>query len=111
MYFIHSIPAAEIPECPFCGISTFEIAQSSRVGCPECYNSLSGKLTPYIRRVHGPAPHTGNIPKSAGEHIYHKRRLAELQNSLHEAIAAQEFEKCAEIRDKIAELDGKGERQ
>jgi protein arginine kinase activator len=86
-----------------------EIAQTGRVGCPECYRHFSERLNPYIRRVHGPAAHTGRIPKSAGERLYRKRQLAELQTALQDAIARQEFERCAEIRDQIAALDGGGE--
>jgi protein-arginine kinase activator protein McsA len=46
----------------------------------------------------------GHIPKSAGEHLFHKRRLTELQSEMQTAIINQEFEKCAELRDNIAEL-------
>jgi protein arginine kinase activator len=106
MYFIHSVPAYESPPCPACGMRLGEISQTGRVGCPECYRHFSERLTPYIRRVHGPAKHTGHIPQSAGEHLYHKRRLAELQNCLQEAIARQDFERCAELRDEIAGLGG-----
>jgi protein arginine kinase activator len=109
MYFIHSVPVVEPPPCSACEIRLGEIAQTGRVGCPECYRHFSDRLTPYIRRVHGPAAHTGHIPKSAGEHLYHKRRLSELQNSLQIAISQQEFEKCADIRDEIAVLTGGGE--
>ena len=109
MYFIHSVPVTEPPPCPACGIHLGEISQTGRVGCPECYRHFSGRLTPYIRRVHGPAAHTGRIPKSAGEHLYQKRRLAELQDALREAVTRQEFERCAELRDEIAALnEGRG---
>jgi protein arginine kinase activator len=106
MYFIHSAPKKEPLPCPACGIPLDDISQTGRVGCPDCYRHFSERLTPYIRRVHGPAAHTGRIPQSAGEHLYRKRHLAELQNSLQDAIARQEFEKCAELRDQIAALDG-----
>jgi protein arginine kinase activator len=106
MYFIHSAPAYESPPCSGCGTRLGEISQTGRVGCPECYRYFSERLTPYIRRVHGPAMHTGAIPQSAGEYLYNKRRLTELQNSLQEAIARQEFERCAELRDEISSLKG-----
>jgi protein arginine kinase activator len=109
MYFIHSVPVTEPPPCPACGIPLGDISQTGRVGCPDCYRHFSERLTPYIRRVHGLAAHTGRIPKSAGEVLYQKRRLSELKNSLQEAVARQEFEKCAELRDEIAALNG-GER-
>ncbi|MDR0293820.1 MAG: UvrB/UvrC motif-containing protein [Oscillospiraceae bacterium] len=109
MVFIHSVPAQEVPPCPVCGITLSDISQTGRVGCPDCYRHFYGRLAPYIRRVHGPAAHTGRIPKSAGEHLYQKRRLTELQNALRDAVEKQEYEKCAELRDEINELSGKGE--
>jgi protein arginine kinase activator len=109
MYYVHSAPIEEVIICPHCGIYLLEIMQTGRVGCAGCYGSFSGRVNLFIRRVHGQAVHTGHIPKSAGEHLYQKRRLTELQNALREAISQQEFEKCAEIRDTIAELTGKGE--
>lgn len=108
MYFIHSLPVSEPPPCPSCGITLRGISQTGRVGCPECYRYFAERLTPYIRRVHGPAAHTGRIPKSAGEHLYQKRRLAELQSTLKEAIERQEFERCAALRDEISALKGEG---
>jgi protein arginine kinase activator len=102
MYFIHSVPASETLPCPACGIRLGELSQTGRVGCPECYRHFSERLTPYIRRVHGPAAHAGRIPKSAGEHLHRKRRLVELKSALQEAVSRQEFEKCAELRDEIA---------
>ncbi|MCL1806725.1 MAG: UvrB/UvrC motif-containing protein [Oscillospiraceae bacterium] len=109
MYFIHSVPVSEPLPCPSCGMRLGELSQTGRVGCPECYRHFSERLNPYIRRVHGPAAHTGRIPKSAGEQLYRKRQLAELQNALQDAISRQEFEQCAELRDQIAALNGGGE--
>jgi protein arginine kinase activator len=106
MYFIHSAPVTESQPCSGCGLRLGEIAQTGRVGCPECYRHFAQRLTPYIRRVHGPAAHTGHIPKSAGGQIYQKRRLSELNAALRDAIVLQEFERCAELRDEIAALGG-----
>ncbi|MDR1668468.1 MAG: UvrB/UvrC motif-containing protein [Oscillospiraceae bacterium] len=104
MYFIRTIPQTEPKPCPTCGITLAEISQAGRAGCPDCYTYFSERLTPYIRRVHGPAAHTGRIPRSAGAHIAKKRRLAELREQLNAAIERQEFEQCAKLRDEIAAL-------
>ncbi|MDR1691788.1 MAG: UvrB/UvrC motif-containing protein [Oscillospiraceae bacterium] len=104
MYFIHSVHQAETKPCPACGITLGEISQTGRAGCPECYRHFSERLTPYIRRVHGPAAHTGRIPRSAGTQIAVKRRLSELREELDTAIGLQEFERCAALRDEIAAL-------
>jgi protein arginine kinase activator len=108
MYFIHSVPPVQSIPCPVCGINLPEISQTGRVGCPECYRHFSQRLDNHIRRIHGPAVHTGRIPKSAGGHIAQKRRIAELRNTLKDAVARQEYERCAELRDEINALSGEG---
>ncbi len=107
MIFVHSVPVADPAPCPACGMALGEVKQGGKVGCPECYRHFAPRLASYIRRVHGIAAHTGRIPASAGERLFQKRRLAELRHSLKEAIDRQEFERCAELRDEIAQLEGK----
>lgn len=48
---------------------------------------------------------TDNIPEDAGEEIRLKRELASLKHQLRAAVNAEEFEKAAELRDKIRELE------
>lgn len=48
-----------------------------------------------------------NIPEDAGEEVKAKRELYALKHQLKAAIHNEEFEKCAELRDKIRELEGK----
>lgn len=46
-----------------------------------------------------------NIPEDAGEGVRAKRELVQLKNQLKCAIKDEEFEKAAELRDKIRELE------
>lgn len=48
---------------------------------------------------------TDNIPEDAGEEIRAKRELASLKHQLKAAVKAEEFEKAAELRDKIKEIE------
>lgn len=47
------------------------------------------------------------IPQDAGEEIRRKRELNALKQQLDQAIRAEEFEKCIELRQKIHELEQK----
>ena len=47
------------------------------------------------------------IPQDAGNDIRQKRELNALKHQLEEAIRAEEFEKCIELRQKIRELEKK----
>ncbi len=48
---------------------------------------------------------TDNIPEDAGEEVKAKRELSSLKHQLKAAIKAEEFEKAAELRDKIREME------
>lgn len=90
--------------CKNCGITFKEFKRKGLVGCSECYKNFTEALNPIIKRVQGNLEHTGKIPSKAGKDIINKRKLLELKKSLQEAIATEEYEKAAQIRDAIKEI-------
>ncbi len=92
--------------CPLCGSTAGDISRTGKVGCAQCYDTFSDMLLPYIRRIHGNTEHTGKIPSDAGAEIKTKRELVQLKEELKKAVEAQEFEKAAQLRDRIKELEG-----
>lgn len=48
---------------------------------------------------------TDNIPEDAGEEIRGKMELIKLRQEMKSAVEAEEFEKAAELRDKIRQLE------
>lgn len=95
--------------CPTCGISEEEVARSGRVGCADCYREFAALLAPYIRRIHGPAAHAGRVPAQVAASP--ARRRAALEREMKDAIAAQNFERAAEIRDELKALEGGAENE
>ena len=61
---------------------------------------------PTIRRIHGNTEHIGKAAESAGEQNRIQNEIEELKSQLQKAIDDQEFEKAAELRDKIKSLEG-----
>jgi protein arginine kinase activator len=94
--------------CPKCGMSYSEFKQSGLMGCSQCYESFGPAILPVIKRVQGNVEHIGKIPLKAGKEIMGKKRLSELKEQLQRAILGEEYEKAAEIRDKIRELQNEG---
>ncbi|WP_193364675.1 UvrB/UvrC motif-containing protein, partial [Limnohabitans sp. Rim47] len=76
-----------------------------RFGCSECYNEFDFRLDQLLRRIHGSARHTGKIPERKGKTILIKKKIKELRNELERAVAKEEFERAAELRDRIRELE------
>jgi protein arginine kinase activator len=97
--------------CSFCGRSFDEIAQTAMTGCAHCYSEFYGELMPSIQRMHGRTHHVGKIPASAGRDIKLKNELTGLRRELDDAVAAQEYEKAAVIRDRIKEMEKKVQEQ
>lgn len=100
-----SVPGAV--RCKCCGSTFADIASSGKVGCAECYNTFRERLMPSIQRIHGNTRHTGKVPSTASRLAQLNAQLEQARKALTEAIETQEFEKAAELRDQIRELEGK----
>jgi protein arginine kinase activator len=90
--------------CSLCGTTYSEFKQKGLMGCDSCYKHFGATITPVIKRVQGNLEHVGKIPLKAGKEIMEKKRLLDLKEQLQKAILGEEYEKAAEIRDKIREL-------
>lgn len=106
-YINQSTPAEESSElvCKNCGTTYSEFREKGFLGCSECYKNFSSTLTPIIKRVQGNVEHTGKIPKKLGKDLIEKRQLLKLKEDLKKAVAAEEYEKAAQIRDEIKEME------
>lgn len=97
--------ATDSVRCEGCGKSFREITASGRAGCPSCYTAFYDRLLPSIQRIHGKSGHVGKVPSGAGGEMRRARELEGLRQQLNTAIANQEYEKCAGLRDRIRELE------
>jgi protein arginine kinase activator len=94
-----------VKKCPLCGALFGEIAEAGLLGCPNCYTAFSEELNHVIRSTHGPLAHRGRI--SAGQRARMERtaRLESLRRKLADAVAAEEYEAAATLRDEIRRLE------
>lgn len=107
-------PAASAIKCPCCG-STFEdIANTGKAGCSECYNVFKDEFYPSLYRIHGKSRHIGkrpdknyiNIDDNKAEVQNNENEIEKLKKELKNAIETENFERAAELRDKIKEAEG-----
>lgn len=95
--------------CPCCGATFSNIAETGKVGCSECYKTFYEQLLPYLKRVHGSTRHVGKIPNRAPLMVKPKEETVEtLRSRLNELVLQEKFEEAAVVRDKIKELEEKG---
>jgi len=100
-------PVREAQRCPGCGSSFSDITSTGKMGCSECYARFFDRLLPTFQRLHGHSRHEGKLPSSANREPDARQQINSLKNSLEQAIAAQEFEQAAQLRDNIRELEQK----
>jgi protein arginine kinase activator len=96
---------SEMAKCDRCGLTYREFRDSGRLGCSTCYGAFKEQLKPLLRRIHGSNVHIGKSPRMS-QGVFEKRREVEnLKAELAGAIECEDFEKAAEIRDRIRELE------
>lgn len=90
--------------CPRCGTTLAAFTKSGHLGCPKCYEAFREQLQPMLLQIHGRVQHAGRTPIS-GEEDQRKRSAAELlQRRMEQAVAVEDFETAARLRDRIRAL-------
>jgi len=95
--------------CPNCGTNLNAIAQQGRLGCSQCYQVFQEQLEPTLRRIHSNTVHTGKVPKRGATKVKVRREIERLKAELQSAVANEQFERAAELRDRIKNLEKSNE--
>jgi len=95
--------------CDTCGYDYNKLQENSQLGCPACYQAFRRQLLPMLRRYHGGVSHLGKLPKSLGPTAALRRETTRLKELLAQAIAAENYEEAARIRDSIRDLESQAE--
>lgn len=91
--------------CGICGISFAEVKENGRLGCEDCYQTFSPKLTSIFKKVQEGFEHTGKIPKQLGEEARLKFKIRALGNRLKDCVEKENYEEAAKLRDEIRRLE------
>ena len=92
-------------KCPHCGITLEQFRRQAVLGCPNDYEVFSKVLAPVIANAHnGNTTHRGKVPAHAGKVVKNQSKLLELERQLDEAVAKEDYEAAAKLRDKIKKL-------
>jgi protein arginine kinase activator len=96
----------DLLSCPGCGLKFDEFARQGRFGCGDCYKAFRTRLEMVMRKIHGASLHRGRAPVSESPvtdddsaiPVIEEERL---ETELKKAIETEDFERAAEIRDKL----------
>ncbi|MHC5543520.1 UvrB/UvrC motif-containing protein [Singulisphaera rosea] len=91
--------------CPQCQITFLEFRNSGRLGCPYDYEVFRDELMPLLENIHEETRHSGKVPKRAPRNSQQQTTLIQLRNDLKRAVAAEDYETAARVRDKIKSIE------
>lgn len=93
--------------CPACGMNDADLRKRGRLGCPACWGALAPVLEPLLGKVQRGGQHLGRglvggvlSPEQA------RLRLEAARREMTEAVAAEDYETAARLRDLIRGLEG-----
>jgi len=107
--------------CPTCRSTFADFKATGMLGCPDCYQAFEALLTPLLERAQdGGMHHVGKIPQAAlersrrggdqaaasvlGSTADRARRVESLRKALEDAVAGEQYEKAARVRDELRQL-------
>jgi protein arginine kinase activator len=93
-------------KCARCGFSQADFKKSGRLGCPDCYKTFAEGLSGLLKTMHKGTRHTGKTPEALRQNREAVDRLKLLQKKLAKAIAEEDYETAAVLRDEIKNAGG-----
>lgn len=87
--------------CDGCGMSYHEFQKTGRVGCAHCYEVFGEHMEKTLKSIHGHARHVGKVPEHLAGEMDAQRQLDDLRRQMDAAVAAEDFEQAAVLRDRI----------
>lgn len=91
-------------KCPVCGFTPADFKKQNRLGCPHCYEHLSGFIGRLLSQAQPAREHHGKAPHHH-EGMLARSRLKAARIELEEAVAKEKFELAAKLRDEIRDLE------
>ena len=96
----------EVPDitCPSCGLTYKDFKSSGLFGCDNCHVAYGKHIKDILIKIHGFAVHESTEHKKTSPRAETRDELKQLRSSLEHCVSIEEYEKAAELRDKITEL-------
>ena len=90
--------------CEQCGMTYAEFQKCGMLGCANCYQAFKTPMTALLQRVHGNTQHAGRVPGGVHSGTSIRLNIDRLKQKLQRAIADEEYEQAAKLRDAIRAL-------
>jgi protein arginine kinase activator len=91
--------------CPYCGISFKQFRSQGRLGCPRDYEVFHDELLPLLESIHRETQHVGKFPPRVSDSSRRQFELVRLRSELKTAIDDEQYERAAQLRDQIQQIE------
>ena len=91
--------------CPVCGYTQADFKITGRLGCSSCYLTFSEGLNTLLKAMHKGTEHVGKLPQRAHRAVELNDRMRTLTENLQKAVAEENYETAASLRDQIKKLE------
>ena len=88
-----------------CGFSQADFKKTGRLGCSECYGTFAEGLGSLLKAMHKGTEHVGKLPERAQRTMALNQRMRALTENLQKAVADENYESAASLRDQIKRLE------
>lgn len=96
-------------KCHGCGFTLADLKKTGRLGCSVCYDVFVEHLEGMLRNMHKGLTHTGKLPGPRRESRRANQRIELLRTNLDKAVASEQYELAADLRDQIRQLEAPAE--
>ena len=90
--------------CPSCGMTRTEILKKGRLGCDRCYETFAAEMLPVVVSLQHGDQHLGKVPRRSSVRMKNSVEEARLRRELDKAVAGENYELAAKLRDQIKAL-------
>jgi protein arginine kinase activator len=92
-------------KCPVCGFTQSDFKKTGRLGCSACYQTFGEGLESLLKAMHKGTEHVGKLPERATRQIQLSDKMRALNDNLEKAVAEENYETAASLRDQIKQLE------
>lgn len=87
--------------CPRCGMTRADLKKGGRLGCAKCYDTFSDDILALVQSMQHATQHRGKRPTRVNRKAMLAEEMETIKEALKRAIAAENFEEAARLRDQI----------
>ncbi len=92
-------------KCDVCGFTQADFKKTGRLGCSACYDVFADGLQSMLKNMHKGAEHVGKTPANFQATRKVVERIKSLQTNLDKAVAEEQYEEAANLRDEIKKIE------